>query len=125
MNIHTSYYSKVRMLPKENTILVQVSNTVPTWFREEYYKLSKDLSPEWGIINAYKCDNISRDCFMSKYRDYLDKHFDKNEILLELSRLAQACNVENVILLCYEKDAESCHRTELGKWLGDFYLGEL
>lgn len=124
MNIYTSYYSKVKSLPLDDMVLVQVSNTVPKWFMNEYIKLSKDVSPEWGLINAYKSGSISKNYFMESYESYLDSKFDKNEILDELTRIADAYQVNTIVLLCYEKDAETCHRTKLGNWLGDSYKGE-
>lgn len=125
MKIYTSYYSKIKSVSLDDKVLVPVSNTVPDWFNTEYYKTKTNLSPKWDLINLYKNGNVDYKYFSFEYEKYLYEHFEKEEVLQELEQLAERMNVEYIVLLCYEKNAEKCHRSVLGKWLGGSYLGEL
>ena len=125
MKIYTSYYSKIKSISLDDKVLVPVSNTVPDWFNAEYYKTKTNLSPKWDLINLYKNGNVDYEYFSFEYEKYLYEHFEKEEVLEELEQLAERMNVECIILLCYEKNSDKCHRSVLGKWLGGSYLGEL
>jgi uncharacterized protein YeaO (DUF488 family) len=125
MRLYTSYYAKVARASVD-ALLIQVSNTAPNWFDKRLVSLDINVCPDWEYINAFKNGEISYEAFCSEYRRVLTSKVQPEFILHEIKGLSQVYNKEAVILLCYEKDGNSCHRTELARLIDDgCYCGEL
>lgn len=125
MRLYTSYYARV-VRASDDILLIRVSNTVPDWFNREYHTLSVNVFPDWKFINAFKKDEISYETFCAEYRKKIAGTTQPCEILDEIKRLAEECGKEKVALLCYEKNSNLCHRTELARIIDDgCYCGEL
>lgn len=116
MKVYTSYYSKVsNCRVKDRLVLVQVSNTRPTWWEGTIHNLGSELAPPWDLINAYKDGVITYETFCKEYRDHLDREHTPEEIVEKLEEISRERGLELVVLLCWEKTG--CHRTALGEWL--------
>lgn len=125
MKIYTSYYAKV-VKASQDVLLIRVSNTVPNWFSRDIYTLSVNVYPDWKYINAYKSGEISYEAFCSEYRKKINRTTSPEAILQEIVELAKTCGKEAVCLCCYEKNSNTCHRTELARIIDDgSYCGEL
>lgn len=126
MKIYTSYYSKVARC-NTDAVLIKVSNTSPNWFNKELVSLLTDVSPSWELINSYKAGSLSYDEFCKEYREELLRKVSPIDIINELNYIAELYETDTVILLCWEKDANTCHRTELARILSieNNYIGEL
>lgn len=125
MRIYTSYYAKVARA-SQDALLIRVSNTAPAWFDKELVTLSTNVFPDWNLINAFKDGRISYETFCTEYRRMITSKTQPEYILHEIKGLAKAHGKETVILLCYEKSGEQCHRTELARIIDDgSYCGEL
>lgn len=125
IEIYSSYYSRIKSLDTESILLVQVSQTLPEWFSGEIVNVGKLVAPNWSLINRYKGGQISYAEFSEQYRHQLDSTVDKKKILNEILLLAEERNCQYVVLLCWEKDMEECHRKVLGEWLTDEFRYEL
>ena len=119
MDLYTSYYTKVLKEETSDCILVQVSNTKPDWFSKELVSL-ESLAPSWKLINLFKNGVIDMDKFSDDYIRELDSKIDGAVIKKALEQMCSLCDVDNVILVCWEKDYENCHRTPLAQWLEDY-----
>lgn len=126
MRLFTSYYSKVAR-SSTDALLIRVSNTKPDWFSKPLATLSVDVFPTWDIINAFKNGYISYETFCDEYRSLINARTTPDIIYHEIESLAEHYGKEDVVLLCWEKDGDFCHRTELARMLSGYrtYIGEL
>lgn len=123
--IYSSYYAKVRSLDVTDAMLVQVSNTKPQWFQQEILNVANLTAPDWNLINRYKSGEISFEQFGERYIQSLNQKMKRDEFVSKLTEVAEENNYKTIILLCYEKSLNECHRKFLGEWLQDAYLYEL
>lgn len=126
MKIYTSYYSKVSRLDTSDYLLVCVSNTSPEWFDKKLYKIDSNVYPDWTTINHYKSGEITRDQFRALYVRKISGQTQPEFIYQELENLGRIYDKENIVLLCWEKDSQACHRTMLAELISKGnYMGEL
>lgn len=118
----TSYYAKFSRLPKEEKsryIPVLISTSLPKWFldREEYYMEYKLLAPSSNNVFKLKNNKMSQEDFINAYTDKL-KGLDLEQILEDLYDYEGITDTE-IVLLCYEKSTDFCHRHILREYLNE------
>lgn len=101
MKVYTSYYAMQSGNPKSKSI----SLYPPTWY---YGRHCAPFTPPTAAFAAYKKGYMPKEeyfeCVMNKYRKLSDS---------VLERIVH----EGDVYLCYEKDANSCHRSVLAEFL--------
>lgn len=118
----TSYYAKFSRLSKEEKsryIPVLISTSLPKWFldREEYYMEYKLLAPSSDSVFKLKNNKMSQEDFINAYTDKL-KELDLEQILEDLYDYEGITDTE-IVLLCYEKSTDFCHRHILREYLNE------
>jgi uncharacterized protein YeaO (DUF488 family) len=118
----TSYYAKFSRLPKEEKdryIPILISTSLPKWFldREEYYMEYKLLAPSSDSVFKLKNNKMSQEDFINAYTDKL-KELDLEQILEDLYDYEGITDTE-IVLLCYEKSTDFCHRHILREYLNE------
>ena len=113
MKLFTSYYGS-RSLDRQRHFLVRISNSSPKAFTVD--AVLQDAVPDWDtIVKPYKEGNLDNASYHKLYRQQLEsKAFS---ILLSLTDIAKASGGKDIVLLCYEKPGEFCHRRIFSKWL--------
>lgn len=115
MRIYTSYYAKMRNL-NPNFVCVQISTSKPSWFL--YAKDSiPELFPGWDLVNGIKTGTITEEQYKREYLERLSV-MDKSYILNRITEISNMNGSKDVVLLCYEKPGDFCHRHLVGEWLG-------
>lgn len=109
MNIYTSYFSKIKNLPKD-FIPVSISLYPPKGWAGYCYK---KLSPSFNILNEYKIKN-DKDLYINRFNSEILSKLNIDEVLKELSNFG-----ENIVLVCYEKSENFCHRHLVANWIGN------
>lgn len=113
--IYTSYYARYAKMPQNNnTIAVQVSNSQPQWFDKPCVSM-KELAPTWELVQKWKNRQVTEEEFKQMYIQELDCRVNKDEVIAKLMDLLREYDV--VVLLCYEKYGDVCHRYSLAEWL--------
>lgn len=128
MNIYTSYFSNYKNIPQEFQCL-SIANSkpkglmVPTW---------KAVRPNWSTVKDLKNQKISQELFNQMYLQQLLQtypYYDKQK-MKELKSYLESFDLD-IVLLCWEKEIDKCHRAILVKFLSYFFdtdwsfLGEL
>ena len=111
MRIYTSYFAIANKLPKD---LVQVSISLfpPKHFAGKEYK---KIVPTQKILFDWK-RLADKERYIREYqRDVLSK-LDEVKVYKELEKLGQG---KDVVLLCYEKSEDFCHRHLFAKWMSE------
>lgn len=109
MKIYTSYFAKAKKLPKD---LVQVSISLfpPKHFVGKEYK---KIAPTQKILFDWK-RLANKEKYVREYqRDVLSK-LDEAKVYSELEKIGQG---KDIVLLCYEKSEDFCHRHLFAEWM--------
>lgn len=115
MPTYTSYYAN-RAVYGRDAIIVPVSNSYPKGLVPGGTMPS--CIPPWkGIVVPYKDGLISKEEYRIRYISFLNGN--KENIIREYTMLKNRSEGKDIILLCYEKDGDFCHRHILAKWLSE------
>ena len=107
--IYTSYFAKVNKLP-ENARCISICLSPPKGYNGLEYKA---LAPTWDILKKYKM-NMDQDEYAAAFRAMLSR-LNPREVLKDFYSML---NYEDrdMILLCYEKPPDFCHRHLVAEW---------
>lgn len=89
---------------------MQISNSVPRGVSVD--GVVECLVPRWSIVKELKAGIISEDEFVKRYRIQLMNDWDRVKAWL-MGLDAE----ENLVLMCWEKQGEFCHRILVGKMI--------
>lgn len=110
MAVYTSYYGS-RELP-EDAVRVQISVSKPRGFAVDESIL--DLSPDSSTLWAYKDRRINDAEYTRRFYAKIDGK--EAEILSKLDDIQKRHPGKDVVLLCWEKPGEFCHRRLFADW---------
>ena len=122
--IYTSYFAKLKFLP-ENVIPISICAKAPDWYKGLQYK---KLAPKYDFFVKWK-ENNDNDyyikCFNKQVLEQLSvmRVADEIQVMIpdEIKRKMQApvwlSTDYHVVLLCYEKPTDFCHRHLVANWL--------
>lgn len=108
--IYTSYFARVRSLP-DNVVCISISRHAPQGYTGLTYK---DLAPTWEILKQYKINNNRKE-YTDDYLKIL-RTMDPQKVINDLYTLAGGQD-KDIVLLCYEKPTDFCHRQLVAWWL--------
>lgn len=114
MKIFTSYYGRVKDLPK-NVFCVSISLSMP---KDISIPRIFPLMPSWDILNEYKRtgDKVR---YTERYEKEILSKFSVERLVEYLNNLSKKHEDKDICLLCYEKSSDFCHRHIVSKWLRD------
>lgn len=125
--IYTSYFAKLKSLP-ENIIPISICGKAPDWYKGLQYK---KLAPKYGFFMEWKenhDNNYYIKCFNRQVLESLNPYRVLEEIYSLLPQdvedVLSAANCPfwinrdyNIVLICYEKTEDFCHRHLVADWL--------
>lgn len=109
VKIYTSYYANYKNICPGFQCL-SISNTKPSSI---FIPRLREAAPHWSIVKDYKEKKISRDFFGQMYMQQIHQHigpYNLRDYIISL-------NNTDVVLLCYEKQPETCHRSILADYI--------
>ena len=112
--IYTSYFGK-RDIPYPT---ISVAGKCPDWYKGPQLK---KLAPKYDFFKLYKDGEIDDAEYTRRYKKEVLDTLDPKQIVSEIYMYGQ--NI-NVVLLCYEKPGDFCHRHLIAEWLSP-YDGEV
>lgn len=112
--MYTGYFAQLKKYQEAGLTPIAICGGIPSWYQGLWYK---KLAPKWAFFNEWKNGIHKGD------NDYYIGHFNsevldgKNPQIIfnELVSLA-GCPENKIILLCYEKPFEFCHRHLVSEW---------
>lgn len=111
----TGYYAKMKKYTDAGLIPVSIAGWAPDWYKGLQYK---KLAPKWQFFNEWKNGSHKGD------NDYYIREFnaqvlDKLDAFAVVSELEKMTGVDDskIVLLCYEKPKDFCHRHLVAEWL--------
>lgn len=111
--LYTSYFAKMKQAKIKGGI-VSVSRFNPKWIKEEdLLAWCKSLSPSENLLHDYKHNGINWDEYT---RRYLIEIGNSKQASVDISSIATSLTLgNNLVLMCYEKSSDNCHRHLLGE----------
>lgn len=86
---------------------------------------NNEVAPTAFLLKSLKDAEINWSEYRHRYLDWIGS----KSAVEWMKRIGETAQKHDVVLICYEKDAEHCHRTLLAeaisKWSGVEYKGEL
>lgn len=112
-DITTGYYAQLSNYLMKNYFPIPISIVPPKWFPKKYLKdIKLNLSPTHKILTLYKNNDLDEESYINMfYEDVLNKN-NINHILNQLTNISN-----KIVLLCYEKPFNFCHRHIVSYWL--------
>lgn len=115
MKIWTSYYANIRNIPKDY-LLVSASGGITEDIENAVDVWDKKLAPSKSIFNEYKGTGDWKG-----YTDrFKEERLPKVDWLERLEQWEESANkigkeMDNIVILCYEKPSDFCHRQILAE----------
>ena len=121
--IYTSYFAKLKSLPK-NIIPISICGKAPDWYHGLQYK---KLAPKYNFFMEWK-ENHDNDYYIRCYNEQVLSQLNAHQVVEELDELLLMHTVSieyhgnpkespKIVLVCYEKPTDFCHRHLVAKWL--------
>lgn len=113
----TGYFAKLRTYQQAGLILISISGKAPDWYDGLQYK---KLAPKWAFFNEWKNGSHKGDneYYISNFDAQVLKHLTVEGVLTDLANLSGG-ELDKVILLCYEKPTDFCHRHLVASWINE------
>lgn len=113
----TGYYAKLKEYKQAGLIPISIAGKAPDWYDGLEYK---KLAPKWAFFSEWKNGSHKGD------NDYYINQFDAKvleetsveNVLTDLANLSNG-ELDKVILLCYEKPDDFCHRHLVANWINE------
>jgi len=107
--IYTSYFAKLQNIPS-SVVPISICGKAPDWYTGSQYK---KLAPKYNFFMEWKRnqDNIF---YIREYYAQVLAPLKQEDVLFELLKLSMN---KDIVLLCYEKPNEFCHRHLVAGWL--------
>lgn len=111
----TGYFAKLKEYEKAGLIPVSIALKSPDWYHGVEYK---KLAPTWDILNSWKNGVYKNDVnrYTQEFKKQIFDKLDINTVLRDLLNISED-KLYNVILLCYEKPGDFCHRHLVADWI--------
>jgi len=106
MEILTSYHAKIDQLIEMGLTPISISVQFPKYAKIKYHQY-KVLAPTYAMLKMDK----------GQYNEEFQKILAKQNAVHIHSDLVRLSKEKDIVLLCYEKDRNECHRSIVGKWL--------
>lgn len=111
MEIYTGYFAQLKKYQELRLTPVSIARYSPRWFTG--YCL-KDLAPSDSLLKGYKDGRVSVEEYEKQYLQQLET-IRWTEVLHRLEKIAP----DGVVLCCYEKLNDFCHRHILSEYMRD------
>ena len=110
MKIYTSYFNNLKNLPQDY-VPVAICGGVPDWYEGLW---TRKVAPKWKFFQEWK-QNHDNNFYIEHFNsEVLD--MTTPEIFIDLLKKITN-NAENIVLICYEKPDEFCHRHLVASWI--------
>ena len=124
--VYTSYFGKMKSFPP-NVIPIAICGGIPDWYKGLWYR---KLAPKWEFFQVWK-QTHDNDYYIRNFNELVLNKISANrvaadiQLMLPLETRAEMqssvwLNEDiHVVLLCYEKPGDFCHRHLVSAWLNE------
>lgn len=115
--MYTGYFAKLKEYKQAGLIPISISGKAPDWYDGLEYK---KLAPKWDFFSEWKYGSHKGDneYYISQFDTKVLKETSVENVLADLADLSNG-ELDKVILLCYEKPTDFCHRHLVANWINE------
>lgn len=113
MDIWTGYYAQMKKYAQADLVPVSIAYLTPVWYMGE---TCFELAPPRKLLVAYKDGAINPKEYSERYTEFL-KTVKWSEVIEKLFTISDKHDGKDLVLCCYEKSTDFCHRHLLAKYL--------
>lgn len=116
MKIYTSYFAKIKKMKEHfpyGLCVVSIAQKDPG--PEFSANSCKKLAPPWYVLKAYK-ENGDKEQYIRDYKRLVLDNIDPHKVY---EAFKQRAGYGDIVLVCYEKSGDFCHRHIIAQWLRD------
>lgn len=106
--IYTSYFGRMKKIPQD-IIPISICGKAPEWYKGIEYK---KLAPKYGFFIEWK-RNKDNAFYIQHFREEVLNQLSITEVIEDLEKLSHG---KSIVLLCYEKPKDFCHRHLVATW---------
>lgn len=110
--IYTSYFGNLRNLGVEYKP-VAISRFLPRGIR--HMDTIKELAPPEYLLDGYKRGTIDKEMYVGIYQSNVLNKLNLEELEARMNELQE--DGKKLVLVCYEKEGDFCHRHIMAKYL--------
>ena len=107
--IYTSYFANMKNIPSD-VVPIAICGKAPDGYKGLQYK---KLAPMLGFFLVWQ-RNHDNAYYTKRYHEEVIDQLDIREVLLDLHKMSGG---KDMVLLCYEKPGDFCHRHIVRAWL--------
>ena len=107
--IYTGRFSEVKKYEQAGFIPVSIAGYAPDYYKGIEFKT---LAPKYSWWKQWHDHHLSDDWYKERYQETVLDRLNPKIIANRLKSFG-----DNVVLLCYEKTGEFCHRQLVADWL--------
>ena len=107
--IYTGYYAKLKKYLEDGLIPISIAGKAPNFYNGIQYK---KFAPSWDIFSKWKSGEIDNSQYTARFQDEILNKLNKEEVKTFLNSFET-----DIILLCYEKSGDFCHRHIVANWI--------
>ena len=124
MDIYTSYFAKLNQIEEKfpNILPIGIAGKLINGFKYQHFK---QLAPSWSIWKEWHDSTYEYKDYRYQLRFFNEvlSKIDKFNLMLEFQDMINNYNkaldrkYDSVVMLCYEKPQDFCHRHIVSEWL--------
>lgn len=107
--IYMGYFTGVKEYEQAGLTCVSIALKTPDWYHGVTYKV---LAPSPDLLRDWHDKKLSETAYRKRYAGTVLATLTPEKVVSDLSKLG-----DNVVLLCYEKPDQFCHRHLVADWL--------
>ena len=107
--IYTGYYAKLKKYQEAGLTHISIAGKAPEFYNGIQYK---KFAPSWDIFSKWKSGEIDNLQYTERFNQEILGKLDNEEVLKFLDSFET-----DIILLCYEKSGDFCHRHIVANWI--------
>lgn len=113
----TGYFAQLNKYKEAGLTPISICGKAPDWYTGLQYK---KLAPKWDFFNEWKSGSHKgdNDYYIENFNEKILNVQNPQTVLAELESLGNISS-DKIILLCYEKPCDFCHRHLVAKWFSD------
>lgn len=107
--IYTGYYAKLKEYIKVGLTPISIAGKAPDFYNGIQFK---KFAPSWNIFSKWKNNEIDNEQYTELFKNEILNKLNKEEVKNFLNSFEN-----DIILLCYEKSGDFCHRHVVADWI--------
>lgn len=122
--IYTSYFGNMKNFP-DNVKPISIARWQPKWLKDIPKCLS--IAPLESTLSKYKNGLLDETGYDKEYKEQVLAKKTPEEFLTELEQLSGVKDIaiskkNHIVLLCYEKDGDFCHRHLFSSYMNKYKI---